>query len=318
MNVRVVSRATAIASIGALVATASAAQAQEPAPLSVAGVPEDSVTPALYADQTGLFKRYGINVSIAPERSGSAISSGVAGGAFQIAKSSLTGLITAHGKGVPFVLVAAGGIYSASAPIVGLLVKSDSPIKSAADLNGKTIAVSALNDIYAVTTLEWMEKNGGKPETVKQLEFPVGAVSDALIAGRIDAGAVIEPVLSHAIEGGKVRVIGHPFDALAPRFLYTAWFAMADWAAQHPKEITAFARAMREASAYANGHKAQTVDLLAKYTSVEPAIIAKMQRVECGTSLDPKLIQPVIDASVKYKLVTAAFDARELIAPIMR
>jgi NitT/TauT family transport system substrate-binding protein len=312
------SRAGALATLGAAVALPSAVWSQEATPLSVAGVPEDSVTPALYADQSGLFKRNGISVTIAPERSGSAISSGVAGGAFQIAKSSLVGLVTAHTKGVPFVLVAAGGIYSASSPIVGLLVKSDSPIKTAADLNGKTIAVSALNDIYAVSTLEWMDKNGGKPETVKQLEFPVGAVPDALVAGRIDAGAVIEPVLSRALEGGKVRAIAHPFDALAPRFLYTAWFAMADWTAQHTKESAAFARAMREASIYANAHKPQTVDLLAKYTAIEPSIITKMTRVECGTALDPKLIQPVIDACLKYKLIAASFDARDLIAPSLR
>jgi NitT/TauT family transport system substrate-binding protein len=307
-----------LAGAGAALLAPSVARAQSPAALRLAGVPEDSITPALYADQAGIFKRDGIAVTISPERSGSAIAAGIAGGAFDIAKSSIVGLLIAHSKGIPFVLVAPGGVYTAAAPIVGLLVRADSPIKTAADLNGKTIAVSALSDIYALGTMEWMSKNGGDAGSIKQLEFPVGAVPDALVAGRVDAGAVIEPVLQAAIDGGKVRVIAHPFDAIAPRFLYSAWFAMLDWTAQHPALVTAFSHAMRDAAAYANAHKPQTVDLLAKYTGIDASVIAGMTRAEYGTVLDPKLLQPVVDACAKYKLIPASFDARDVIAPMLR
>src|SRR5208282_2127980 len=163
------SRRHALAGAAAALAFPSVARAQTLTQLKLAGVPEDSITPALYADQAGLFKHYGLEVNISAERSGAAIASGIAGGAFDVAKSSLTSLLVAHTKGVPFVLVAAGGVYNSSSPIVGLLVKADSPIKTAADLNGKTIAVSALGDIYALSTLAWMEANGGKAESVKQL-----------------------------------------------------------------------------------------------------------------------------------------------------
>jgi NitT/TauT family transport system substrate-binding protein len=313
-----ISRRYALAGTAAALAFPSVARGQGLTQLKLAGVPEDSITPALYADQAGLFKRYGLGVNISPERSGAAIASGIAGGAFDIAKSSLTSLLVAHTKGIPFVLVAAGGVYSSTSPIVGLLVSTDSPIKTAADLNGKTIAVSALGDIYALATLAWMEANGGRPESVKQLEFPVGAVPDALVAGRVDAGAVIEPVLQNALDGGKVRMLGHPFDAIAPKFLYTGWFAMTDWVSQHTASAVAFNHAMRDASIYANAHKAQTVELLAKYTSIDPAVISKMTRVECGTELTARLIQPVIDASVKFKFMSAGFDARDMIAPPVR
>ena len=286
--------------------------------LNIAGVPEDSITPALYAASGGLFKRYGISASIVGERSGSAIASGILGGAFDIGKTGLVGLIVARAKNVPFVLVGAGGISTSAAPIVGLLVKADSPIKSAADLNGKTVAVSALSDIFSLATQAWMEKNGGKPETIKQLEFPVSAVPEALINGRVDAGAVSEPVLQRALQDGKLRVLANVFDAIAPRFMYTGWFATVDWTGKHQVEAVAFNHAMRDASVYANSHREQTVDALSQFTSVPAAIVSKMTRVESGTVLDPKLIQPVIDACVKYKFIPASFDARELIAPAVR
>jgi NitT/TauT family transport system substrate-binding protein len=314
----VLTRRAVLAGAAAGLIAPVAARGQAVSRLNVAGVPEDSITPLLYADQAGVFKRYGIAVNLSPERSGSAIASGIVGGAFDVAKSSLTGLIVARSKNIPFVLVAAGGVYAASAPIVGLLVKTDSPIKVAADLNHKTVAVSALGDIYALSTLAWMEKNGGQPKTVKQLEFPVSAVPDALLNGRVDAAAVVEPILQSALDSGKLRSIGAPFTAIADRFLYTCWFATASWATQHSAEVSAFNHAIRDASVYTNEHRPQTVELLAKYSSTDPAIVAKMTRVENGTVLDVKLIQPVIDASAKYNFIASSFPAADLVAPMVR
>jgi NitT/TauT family transport system substrate-binding protein len=313
------SRRSIVAGVAAALLVPSAVRAQASLPhLNLSGVPEDSVTPALYAASAGLFKHYGISANLVAERSGSAIASGVIGGAFDIGKTGLVGLIVARAKNIPFALVAAGGVYTSTAPIVGLLVKADSPIKTAADLNGKTVAVSALSDIFSLATQAWMDKNGGKPETIKQLEFPVSAVPEALLNGRVDAGAVSEPVLQRALQDGKLRVLGNVFDAIAPRFLYTGWFATASWTVGHPAETLAFNHAMRDASLYANSHRSQTVDALAQFTSVPSAIISKMTRVDSGSALDPKLIQPVIDACAKYKFIAASFDARDLIAPSVR
>ncbi len=311
-------RARALAAIGGIgvsLVMPGAARAQAAATaIKVAGVPEDSITPALYADQSGLFSKYGLSVELSPERSGSAIASGVVGGAYQIAKSSLVSLILARSKGIPFVLVAPGGLYTASAPNTAMLVAKDSPLKTAANLNGKTLAVSAIGDLYDLSTRAWMAKNGGDPSSIKLVELPISAVPDAVAGGRIDAGMVIEPVLQRAIDGGKIRVMSHPMDAIASRFLYSGWFTTSDYASAHPKESGAFAKAMRDASVYVNAHEAQTVDMLAKFTGIDPADIAKMVRAQGATVLDPAMIQPVIDAAATYKLIAAPFDAREMIA----
>jgi NitT/TauT family transport system substrate-binding protein len=306
-------RASALAGIAASVLLPSMARAQTPASLNVAGVPEDSITPALYADQSGLFTKYGLTVHLSSERSGSAIASGVAGGSYQIAKSSIVSLILARAKGIPFVIVAPGAFYSAAKPNTAMLVAKASPIKTAAELNGKTIAVSALGDLYTLSTKAWMAKNGGDPDSIKLVELPISEVPAAVASGRIDAGMVIEPVLERAIESGTIRVIAHPMDAIAARFLYSGWFTMNDWATAHPKETSAFVTALRDASIYTNAHESQTVDLLAKFSGIAPSDIAKMVRAEGGTALDPKQIQPVIDACAKYKLIPTAFDAREMI-----
>ena len=95
--------------------------------------------------------------------------------------------------------------------------------------------------------------------------------------------------------------------------MYTAWFTTTDYVNAHRAAVEGFARAMREAAAYVNRNPAQTVDLLSSFTKIDPGVIRSMTRVVQGTSLDVALIQPVIDASARYKAIPASFEAKELI-----
>jgi NitT/TauT family transport system substrate-binding protein len=307
-------RRTALAGVSALLATPALAYGQSLTAITVAGVPEESATPALWARQSGMFRRAGLDVSVEPQNSGSAIAAGVAGGSYAIGKSSLVSLIIAHTKGIPFVLVAGGGLYDAKNPNFGLVVKADSPIKTAAELNGKSVAVSALNDLYTIGTKAWMDKNGGDSSTIKLLELPISAVGDAIAAGRVDAGGLIDPELQSAIDAGKVKWLGRDFDAIALRFMYTGWFTTTDYLAKNRATVEGFVRAMREASAFVNAHPGDTVDVLAKFSAMDAARIAKMHRISYATALDPRLVQPMIDACAKYKVISAAFDAKDMIA----
>jgi ABC-type nitrate/sulfonate/bicarbonate transport system substrate-binding protein len=301
-----------LAATGAALALPQAAAAQTLTTLAVAGVPEDSITPVLYGVQSGLYKRNGLEVQVTPERSGPAITAGVAGGAYQIGKSSITPLIQAYAKGLKIVIVAPAGVYTSAAPIDGMFVRVDSPVKTAADLNGKTFGVYGIGDIYTISARTWMEKNGGDPVSLKFVELPISAMVEAIATGRVDAGSMNEPAVEVALINPRLRLLTHPLMSIAPRWLYTAWFAATDYAAAHRPVMDAFARATRDAAAYCNGHHDQTVDLIATFTSVDAATVRKMTRVEQGLTLDPKLVQPVIDEMARSKAISNAFDAREL------
>jgi ABC-type nitrate/sulfonate/bicarbonate transport system substrate-binding protein len=312
------SRRSMLGASGAALAFPAAVAAQSLTTMAVAGVPEDSITPVLYGVQSGLFRRNGLDVQLSPERSGPAITAGVAGGAYQIGKASITPLILAHAKGLPLVIVAPAGVYNASAPIDGMFVPKDSPVKTAADLNGKTFGVYGIGDVYTISARAWMEKNGGDPNSLKFVELPISAMVEAIATSRVDAGAMNEPALQLALTSPRLRFVTHTFAAIAPRFLYTAWFASTEYAATHRPAIDAFVRSMRDAATYANAHHDATVDLISNFTSVDVATIRKMMRVEQGVTLDPKLVQPVIDEMAKSKAIPTAFDARDLFLPASR
>jgi NitT/TauT family transport system substrate-binding protein len=312
-------RSSFLAGTAAAALTAGAARAQSaPVALHLAGSVNDDVTPMLYAISSGLMRRAEIDITLDKGTSGAAVSSGVVGGSYQIGKSSVAGLIAAHAKGVPFVFVAPGGLYESSAPVTALMVRSDSPAKTGADLNGKIVAVSAIGDLYALTVKGWVDQHGGDSTTLKLVEVPLSAVPAALAAGRIDAGCLEEPEVSEALADGKSRVLGRLFDSIAPRFMYTGWFATLDWTTQNRALLGRFRAALRDAANYTNAHKNETVDLSSKFTLIDPKIVAKGTRVTAATALDPKLIQPVIEACAKYKFIAAAFDARDMIDPALR
>jgi NitT/TauT family transport system substrate-binding protein len=311
-------RRAALALTAAALARPAIARAQALTTLNIAGVPEDSITPAVWAVQNQIFHRYGIDAQLEAQHSGSAVAAGVAGGAYQIGKSSMISMLVAHAHNVPVVIVAPGGLYEPSDANEALIVKSDSPIRTGADLNGKIVAVSALNDLYTIGARCWVDAHGGDSSTVKFVELPIAAVRAAVEAGRIDAGATIDPDLQEAVNGGKVRILCDPNGAIATRFMYTGWMATVDYARDNRATVGKFRAALLEAARYVNDHESETADVMSKFTGIPPEVFAQMPRVKSALTVDPKLIQPLIDACAKYKAIPASFDARELIDSSLR
>jgi NitT/TauT family transport system substrate-binding protein len=310
-----VNRRTALAAGGAFLAAPALAGAQTLTAVHIGGVPEESVTPALWAQQSGAFRRAGLDVDLQAQSSGAVIAAAVAGGAYAFGKSSLVSIVIAHSRGLPFVFVASGSLYDAKNASTQLVVKADSAFKTAADLNGKTYGAPAINDLTTVATKAWMDQHGGDSTTLKVLEFPFSAVADAIASGRIDSGAIGDPALQSAVDSGKVREFAHMFDAIAPEFMITGWVATTDYVAKNGAVVAAFARTLRDATAYVGAHPSETVAMLAKFSGSDPKQIEKTHRLAYAPGLEPKYLQPVINVCAKYKVIPAPFDAKELIAP---
>ena len=261
------SRGSFLAFTGAALATPASAGAADLTPVKMAGVPEDSATTVLYGIQSGLFKPYGLDVEMDPQHNGPSVMSGVIGSSYQIGKSSTPPLIAAFSKGLPFTIIMPAGIYDSRGPIAALLVKGDSPLKRAADLDGKTIAVGALNDIHSLALLAWMDKNGGDISSLRSVEIPISPrIPVAIKTGRVVAGSVNRAgPLPQRLSDRSLRAMAHHFDGIAPRFMYTAWFTTTTYAAANPKLVKDVSSALAKAATYVNAHHAATADMIAKF-----------------------------------------------------
>jgi NitT/TauT family transport system substrate-binding protein len=279
----------------------------------VAGVQTDDITPLVYAIRTGMFARAGLDVQSMPTNSGAATAAAVVSGSYEIGKSSLLSLMNAHLRNLPLIVVAAGVVHETKNPFAKLVVAADAPYKAGKDFDGKTIAVSALNDLSTVSVDTWIEKTGGDSHSVHFVELPVSAMLTAVVEHRVDAAFILYPPLAEALDSGKVRAVSVPYDAIAPFFVLSGWFTTTDYAAKHPDVIRTFVRVMYEAAKFANGHPADTAPMMSDLTKVPMSIYQTMPRVGAATSTNPKDWQPLIDAAAKYGVIPHAFPAKDFI-----
>lgn len=296
----------------AIVLTAVPAGAQTPTVVRIATNPIDSGAEVFYADDLGIFAKAGLNVQIQPGANGAAIAASVAGNAIDIGYADIGALAKAHTRGIDFSVIAPAALWDSTAPVNTILVAKNSPIHSAKDLDGKTIAVPGLGTAAEFIVHDWLDANGGDSTTVKFLELPYSAMPAALESGRIDAAQVAEPFVS--VAKLHARVLASADDTLGKLYLRTVWFARTSWAAEHPDLVARFVSAMKQTAAWANDkrNQAKSAALLVQHTKIDPALVASMVRARFGESLDTRLIQPEIDLNAKYDHFTA-FPAAELI-----
>lgn len=289
--------------------------AQTPATLRVTAVPNDDVTPLLYAQQSGLFRRAGLDITITPSTSGAAIAAAVVSGSYDIGLISMMASIAGHVHGLPFVMIAPSLLYLATNPTQELLVLKDSSIRSVSDLAGKTVACSSIRDVGWVSVRALADQHGVDSATIKFVELPMVTVAAALEQHRIDAGSILNPTLEEAMATGRFRTVGAPFDGIAKRWLVAAWCTTTDFVAKNRDVVDRFASVMRTATVYSNSHHAETAPMIAAFTGIDVAHALAMQRVDLAEYLDPRDVQPAIDAAAKYGVIDKGFAAQELISP---
>jgi NitT/TauT family transport system substrate-binding protein len=298
-----------------VVLAGSTTLAQGPTIITVAGPPNEGYKDVYYAQQAGIFAKYGLDVQPTIVNGGAAALAGLIGGTFEVAYSNLVPVLQAHQHGVAFAIVAPSTMFRSDQLQNAMLVAKDSPLRSARDLDGKTIGTQSLQDLNSVAMRAWIDKNGGDSTTVHVLEVPSSAAVQALVSHRIDAMALSQPLLSEALATGNVRVFAKPQGAIAPEFQAQAFIAMSDYVAQHPDVMARFAKAMHESAVYNNAHLAETVGLVASFTNVPPDVIAHSVRAIDAEYIAPRYVQPLIDAAAKYGMLARSFPAEEIISP---
>jgi NitT/TauT family transport system substrate-binding protein len=310
-------RAAFLAGAGAVSALSLAPlRARADTPLTVMSLPIDQGAQAFYAQDLGMFKSAGLATDVSVANYGTQVAAAVAGGSIAIGQSNVLSLAIAVERGLPVSLIAGAGLYSSAKPTSMMLVAKNSPLKDAADLSGKTVAVNGLKSITQISVLAWADKTGGDSSQIKFLELPFSEMEAALATGRVDAALMADPDATTALAGGRTRAFAKPFDSIAHQFLIGGWFAKKDWIAANPDTVRSFVAVMKQAAQWGNkpANYAQSAAILEKYTKVA---VGQANRVAYAERVDPALIQPQIDAAAKYKVLAAVFPASTMISSVV-
>jgi len=202
-------------------------------------------------------------------------------------------------------------VYKADPYPVAILVPQNSPIKSAKDLKGKSLAFNK-GSISHLLTLKALEQQGLKPEDVTFKFLPPADGKLAVANGSVDAWVVWDPYTAYAELKDHFRVV------VNGRGLYSGYtfLAATDKSLKDQSKRVAiqdFIYRLKESQAWAGQHGDEFGKAYAKITGLpeDVGIKAFKRRNASWEPIDNEVIkvsQGTADFYTKYKLINKKFD----------
>ena len=267
--------ATMLLSQAALIAVITVAfggiAAAQPAPVTIrfTSSSSDDLRPILYAQNAGLFQKAGLNVVIDKASSGGVVAQAIVGGAMDIGKASMSSLVAAYARNVPFVLIAPSAIHRKEVANSGVMLNANSPIKTVLDLQGKIVGCTAIGDIGYLGLRAMIDAQGGDSSKVKWVEIPTASLAAMVEQNRVDAGLTTEPYMTKDLSSGKFRILVDMLTGYPHPILESAFFARKDYVEKNRDAVTRFAKVLQQAAAYADDHVAETLPLFVTFTGMD-------------------------------------------------
>src|SRR5918992_6108231 len=269
------------------------------------------------AMEKGFFKAEGLELETLPLAGGAPIINGVTSGDLQFGWSNVISLYQAHVEGFDFKLIAGGATnVKANKESHAIHVAKNSSIKTAKDLEGKTVAVNTLNNIVHLMAMAWIDKNGGGSSKVKFVEVPFPQMEATLSAGKVDAISVHEPFATAAVEKGGTRVLAQPWGDVLPKFLIASWFASEKWIQKNKQTAQAFVRAINRGIDAIHADSEASRSAMIKWAGLSANLAGKIGLPIFEKGLSDKDLQSTIDLTAKYKMISRSFKARELVSDL--
>ena len=214
--------------------------------------------PALIALEKGFFKEAGADVTgiISGTGGGNTVRLAVTGDV-AYGEANLASVLGAIQQGAELTIVS----QPTNNAGYSWLVMPNSPIKSFADLKGKTIGYSAPQSLSQAYELWLLKKFGYKPDDVKMIATNGDANGLVLLEhGGIDVG-----VVSEAVDHSNYRVILQATDrSIVPDANNTVGFVQTAYLKAHPDVVKAIIAGRRKAAIFLREHPKESAEIVAK------------------------------------------------------
>lgn len=282
--------------------------------ITVGVIPIVDTAPIWLGKSKGFFTDEGLDLDIQTATGGSAIVPGVQSGSYDFAFSNLISVMVARDKGLDMRFVADGASSTGdpAKEFGAVLVKGDSPIKTAKDLAGKKVSVNNLSNIGDTTIKSVVEKAGGDPSTVQFVEVAFPDAQAALDKGVVDAAWILDPFRTAGVEAGD-RVLSNNFVEFDPKLDIAGYFTSGDTVKNKPELTAKFTRAMNKSLEYAQAHPDEVREIVGTYTKIDAATRAKMNLPHYRSTFDKGAVQKLGDAAQKYGTLSKPVNLDELL-----
>lgn len=235
---------------------------------------------------------------------------GAAAGIAMIAESKFPGKLKVFGL--------QGGGIAVDRINDGLIVKPDSPIKSFADLKGKTLGhVPGIQ--WRTISRHMVRASGLDPDTdVKLVDLAVAMQVPAVVGGTVDATLSLEPVGSIAVASGKaIRAVTNPVaKVIADPFYSGASIMTTKFMKERPEVARRVVDVIDQATDLVNANFAKYKPVLTKYTPTKDdqlELLAQpyLRGFKDLNETDLKSYQALVDVFIKEGVLTGPLNVRD-------
>ncbi|MEQ7124524.1 ABC transporter substrate-binding protein [Actinopolymorpha sp. B11F2] len=280
----------------------------------VGAIPIVDVAPLHLGKAKGFFEEQNIDLEVVNTTGGAAAVPGVVSGDFDFAFGNVTSLIIARSQNIPLKAIANGNASTGEVgkDFGGIVVPEDSPINSAKDLAGKTVAINNLQNISDTTTRASIRKDGGDPTGVRFSELPFPEMPAAVANHRVDAAMVVEPFLTIAMDQGA-KLVASNFADPAPDLTIACYFTTEEVIAEEADLTTRFTAAIEKSLAYADEHPDEAREILSTYTEIDPAVADKIVLPAWPPDVNADAVQTLADLMYEDGLIKEKFDVGDVL-----
>ena len=197
----------------------------------------------------------------------------------------------------------AHAIYSASAgqPVVivaalcnkcsALVVNTDGPITSEADLAGKTIGYVP-GTMHEILLRETLVRNGISPDRdVKLIRVDFFDMGTALAGGSIDAFLSGEPFPTLAVQQGYGRILSYPYFSEAIGTINAGMLVRRDSIDREPETVFQLVLAHGKATGYLNAHPGEWLKRAAGFGTRTEVLEAAAPNMELAWEMDAAFVE---------------------------
>lgn len=219
--------------------------------------------------------------------------------------------VFAQAAGAPLAYVG----YDPPAPSAeALVVRRDSPLRNAGDLQGRTIALHTGSNVHYFV-LRALQAHGLTFDDVRAVHMRPADALGALLSGAVDAWAIWDPLLSSAQIRDDTRVLTDGA-GLAPNHQF--YLANRHFADRNPHAVAILLEELGKAGEYAARHAAEAAQSMADdFGIAAPALELAFSRLTYGAlPLDEHTVrqqQVVADSFHALGMLKSAISVREAV-----
>jgi NitT/TauT family transport system substrate-binding protein len=289
-------------------------QPLERADLTVAVVPAIDDAGFFIALSRGLFAAQGLHVTFVPATSSETVIADQVKGKYDITAGNYVSYIQAQESHTADLRIVA----EASVMMPGtqaIYTRSGSPIKTLADLEGKTVGVNAPKNIAYLLIASALEQQGISVSKVHFDPIPFPSLASDLHQGTVQAAELPEPFASIGEQRYGLTQLTDLNLGSAQDFPIAGYVVTKQWARLHPRTLAAFLGALRTGQEIADSDRGaieKAMESLPAPYTVAPTTASVMAVNTYPLGLDTTLLQRVADAMHQF-IGAPAFNIRSML-----